>query len=213
MIDMEKLSLCNDNIAILGNAGSGKSFTLKGILNNTIEKGKKTLMLSQEKNEYRDITKYLKGNYFDSSNMTTNLNFDSQLTTVYVDHSRFKVLIDIILSNAARNGIEVVLIDEAFNYLEECAYLLEYTIEHSIQLIVGSQSDISILEKGLNRVYFKKVFKTIVVMQSNMYDGIYQQLLDLYNIKDTKLAIDLIKDKKRWASIIIKDQEIEYETA
>lgn len=63
-IDRKDSSHPNSNCLILGNSGQGKSYLLKGMIINLLERGKNVMILDPE-HEYEDMVHALGGNYLD----------------------------------------------------------------------------------------------------------------------------------------------------
>lgn len=196
-----------DNIIIIGPVGCGKGVVLKSILTNLVSTNKKVLVLEPlGEKEYKQTTVSLGGNYLVYEN-TSSIDYSSKLTTISFSTESSRPKIELILSiikDAENSGVEVILIDEAWDYLKECEKLI--TNIH-VQLIVNTQFDTEILSEE-NSKNFKELFKVLFLMGQDYYNihYTYPQLLSLYNVN--KSVIEDLKAQQCYESIIIQYKEV-----
>lgn len=208
-MNIQKLLENKSNIAFLGDAGCGKGVAMKKILQELLSNNKKVLVLEPcGEKEYKQITELFGGSYWDYSSLD-NISYTNNLTTISLinplDDNPNVADIELVLKiikEGQSNGIEVVLIDEALNYLMDCKRLRDNI--HA-QLIVGSQLDFEILNKK-NQKDFKELFDTIFLMSPTHNLQLYLGLLDLYNIGN--IFIKDLKAHQRYESVVIQDKQL-----
>jgi GTPase SAR1 family protein len=209
MNTIENILKKKNNIAIIGQPGSGKTILLGSLLPILVNENKKVLMLEPlGEKEYEKITANLGGKYlvYDTA---LNIDYDSKLTTISFSTMNNRPTIVLILNlikEAENKGVDVVLIDEAFDYLKECEKLSDNV---HVQLIVNTM-DTHMLD-GENGLYFKKLFTTIFLMKLDKpsINLRYLSLLSLYNVE--KLVIDYletIRPQQYFENIVIQDMKI-----
>ncbi|MBD8045854.1 ATP-binding protein [Clostridium faecium] len=210
MNTIQSLLQQGSNIAIIGEAASGKSTLLKSILNNLNFNNKKVLILDNKK-EYKQSTLDLDGSYITYDDIN-NVRYNNKLTTISFSIEDDRPGIELILSlikKAENEGVEVILIDEAHNYLKECQKLISNV---NAQLILSSQFDPCILggECALNKenvINFKNLFNILILMGTHNYNiQTWPKLLSLYNID--KLTIEELKSQQCYKNIVIQDKKI-----
>ncbi|KOY65486.1 hypothetical protein AN649_13515 [Clostridium sporogenes] len=196
-----------NNIAIIGGAGCGKGIVFKSILSDLVSSNKKVLVLEPSGGkEYKQITDSFGGNHIFYKSMN-NIDYNNNLTTISFSKDNQCPEIELILrilKGAENNGVEVVLIDEAWNYLKDCAKI---NTNINVQLIINTQFDTDILGNE-NSTSFKNLFRTLFLMGKNNYNihYTYPKLLALYNID--KSVIEYLKTQGYFESIIIRENEI-----
>lgn len=175
---MNKLKNINilENLIILGRAGCGKSFLLKQIVVNLIQKDKKTLILEPVGNqEYKQITKQLKGSYNNIHEDIYNVSFDNKLTTINFSPEPTSLIILESIRQASKNGVDVVVMDEAYSFLDDFDYFCEELKKMNMQIILATQC----LKYPNYATHLNELIKQVCVV-GTLYGSTLKYIKDIY---------------------------------
>lgn len=201
----------NENIAIVGDPGSGNLIVFKSALSDLLADNKKVLLLEFTDKEFKQITADLCGDYISyekdtlidyRKNLTT-ISFQTEIDGKYVHPDIEHVLT--IIKDAESKGIEAVLIDEAEYLLKDCERLISNV---NAQLIAITRCDLSILTQK----HFNKLFKTLFLVREDYYK--ICQLLSFYNADIYNADISIIENLRgpqyHFKNVIIRDGKVSY---
>lgn len=207
MNTIKKILKQKANIAIIGNAGCGKGVVSRSILAELLSNNKKVLVLEPlGEREYKEFTDALGGNHIFYENVES-IDYANKLTTITFPFDKERPEIELIINiinEAEHNGVEAVLIDEAWGYLKDYEKI---NTDITVQLIINTQFNTDILENE-NSAKFKTLFKTLFLMGRDHFNiqYTYPKLLELYNINQS--IIEYLKIQQPFESIIITESKV-----
>lgn len=198
--------LSEDNIAILGAPGSGKTVLVKLLAEKYICDNEKVLIIccGQSSSEYQDCVKYLNGKMIYINRNIVELEneaWDKNLNCVgFSSFNKYEIdtFILEILKLAAEKGVNKIFIDEAnesfFN--ENSEYLIDNYCSTKITALFYGDRPFESEKEGYS---FKNIFPNVIFMKNSNF--ISEHFLEHYNIK-SDLSCE-ISELKRGASFIL----------